>query len=90
VLMKLDRCSFTIAFNNRLLASVCLVATIERIEKDRRASLTDKVPSAESLRPVKGNTSGPRCHWQLMLTRETWLTRGSTSLPTSSASLLKC
>lgn len=46
MLMKLDRCSFTTAFNNRLLASVCFVAIIERIEKDRNASLTDNVPLA--------------------------------------------
>ena len=64
-----------------MLSSVCLVATIERIENARSASVTDSVPSAESLRPVKGKTSGPRWHWQLMLTRQTWLTSGSTSRP---------
>ena len=32
--------------------------TIERIEMERSASVTDWVPSAESLRPVNGNTSG--------------------------------
>ena len=48
--------------------------------RKRNASVTDSVPSAESLRPVKGNTSGPRWHWQLMLTRQTWFTSGSTRL----------
>ena len=43
-----------------LLSSVCLAAIIERIENARRASCTDNVPSAESLRPPNGNTSGPR------------------------------
>ena len=71
------------------LAAVCLAATIERIENERSASVTDSVPSAESLRPVNGNTSGPRWHWQLMLTRQTWLTRGSTSAPIRSGSALK-
>ena len=40
--------------------------------------------SAESLRPVNGNTSGPRWHWQLMLTGQTWFTSGSTSGPITS------
>ena len=48
-----------------------LAAIIERIEKERSASVTDSVPSALSLRPVKGKTSGPRWHWQLMFTRQT-------------------
>ena len=43
-----------------LLASESLVATRVLIEKIRRASETDSVPSAESLRPVNGNASGPR------------------------------
>src|SRR3954468_14259570 len=79
----------TMVSSNYLLFSVCFVATIERIEKDRRASVTDNVPSAKSLRPVNGNTSGPRWHWQLMFTRLTWLTNGSTSEPIRSGSALK-
>ena len=51
------------------LASVCFVAIMDRIEKERKASVTESVPSAESLRPAKGKTSGPRWHWQLILTR---------------------
>src|ERR1700674_703105 len=81
VLMNFDLCPSTIVSSNALLASVCLVATIERIENARKASVTDSVPSAESLRPANGKTSGPRWHWQLMLTRQTWLTSGSTSAP---------
>ena len=72
-----------------MLDSVCLAAIIERIEKERSASVTDSVPSALSLRPVKGKTSGPRWHWQLMLTRQTWLTSGSTSAPILSGLVLK-
>src|SRR3954467_14560079 len=71
VLMKFDLCSLTMASSSRLLSSVCLAAIIERIENERSASVTDRVPSAESFRPVNGNTSGPRWHWQLMLTRQT-------------------
>ena len=71
MLMKFDLCSFTMASSSRLLSSVCLAAIIERIENERSASVTDKVPSAESFLPVKGKTSGPRWHWQLMLTRQT-------------------
>ena len=57
MLMKFDLCSFTMASSSRLLSSVCLAAIIERIENERSASVTDKVPSAESFRPVTGNTS---------------------------------
>src|SRR5947199_341669 len=49
------------------------------MENARRASVTDSVPSAESLRPLNGNVSGPRWHWLLMFTRQTWLTSGSMS-----------
>ena len=48
-----------------------------RIENERRASCTLSVPTAESFRPVKGNTSGPRWHKLLRLTRHTKLTRVS-------------
>ena len=71
VLMNLDVRCCTIASSSCSLAAVCLVATIERMENERNASVTDRVPYAESLRPVNGNTSGPRWHWQLMLTRQT-------------------
>ena len=40
----------------------CLAATMDRMLKARRASVTDSVPSAEFLRPVKGKISGPRWH----------------------------
>ena len=63
---------------SRLCAVDC-AATSERIEKQRNASLIESVPSAESLRPVKGSLSGPRWHCVLILMRETWLARGSTS-----------
>src|SRR4051812_34184385 len=89
VLMKFDLCSFTMASSSRLLSSVCLAAIIDRIENERSTSVTDSVPSAESFRPVNGNTSGPLWHWQLMLTRQTWLTSGSTSFPIRSGSSLK-
>jgi hypothetical protein len=42
--------------------SKSFAATRERIEKERRASITESVPSAESFRPVKGKVSGPRWH----------------------------
>ena len=42
VLMKLDLCALTISSSSLLELSPCLAAIIERIEKDRRASLTDK------------------------------------------------
>lgn len=51
------------------LAGVFFTATMLRIEKQRSASEIDRVPSAESLRPAKGNTSGPRWHWLLRLSR---------------------
>src|SRR5258706_10569554 len=84
VLMNFDLCSMTIASSKSSFDDVCFAATIERIENARSASDTDSVPSAESLRPANGKTSGPRWHWQLRFTRHTWFTRGSTSLPTSS------
>jgi hypothetical protein len=52
VLMNFDWCSCTMVLSSALFASVCLAATIERIENARNASLTDSVPSAESLRPA--------------------------------------
>ena len=59
------------------------------MEKTRKASDTESVPSAESLRPVKGKVSGPRWHWQLILTRQTWLTSGSINRAIRSGSLPK-
>lgn len=85
VWMNFDLWLRVISSSSFLLGSVCLAAIIERIEKDRSASVTESVPSAESLRPVKGKMSGPRWHCQLMLTRQTWFTSGSTSVPMSSA-----
>ncbi len=43
-----------------LFASVSLAATSVLIVKTLSASVTDKVPSAESFLPVKGKLSGPR------------------------------
>ncbi len=71
--------SLTIAVMMARFASWSLAATSVRIVNTRSASVTDRVPSAESLRPVNGKVSGPRWHWLLMLTRQTWLTRGSIS-----------
>jgi len=59
-----------------LLAPSALAATSVRIEKTRSASETDSVPSAGVLAARNGNESGPRWHWLLMFTRQTWLTRG--------------
>ena len=52
-------------------------ATSERMEKHLRASLIERVASAESFLPVNGSVSGPRWHWQLRLIRHTWLAMGS-------------
>ena len=48
------------AFTNSLLLAFNLVATKERIEKERKASNTERVPSALSFLPVNGKVSGPR------------------------------
>ena len=48
VLMKFERWSRTMSASSRLEFSVCLAATIERIENERSASVTESVPSAES------------------------------------------
>ena len=61
-----------------------------RMEKPGRASLTESVPSVESLRPVKGKVSGPRWHWLLRFTRQTWLTMGSTSSATLAGNSARC
>ena len=76
---KLDARLRRISVSNRLLRSFAFAATRVRMEKTRSASETESVPSAESLRPVNGNVSGPRWHWLLRLTRHTWFTSGSTS-----------
>src|SRR5437867_8854112 len=68
VLTNFDLCWTTMASSRSSPVSVCFTATIDRMEKARNASVTDNVPSAESLRPANGNTSGPRWHWQLMFT----------------------
>ena len=62
VFKKRLSCPFTISFRMSVLASVCLVATTGRILNERSALYTGSVPSAESLRPVKVNVSGPRWH----------------------------
>lgn len=59
---KLDVCVLTIVLISCLFSSVCLVATIDRIEKARKASGTLSVASAESFLPVNGKISGPRWH----------------------------
>lgn len=71
VLINVDLCPSTISSNSAFDPLVALAAIMVRIEKARSASLTDKVPSAESFLPVNGNTSGPRWHWQLIFTRQT-------------------
>ena len=76
---KRERRSLRMSARIRLLRSSALAATSVRMLKTRRASETESVPSAESLRPVNGKVSGPRCHWLLRLTRQTWLTSGSMS-----------
>ncbi|MCC2690881.1 MAG: hypothetical protein K0S21_3684, partial [Rhizobiaceae bacterium] len=43
--MNFDLCCVTIVSSSCLLWSVCLAAIMERIEKERRASVTDNVPS---------------------------------------------
>ena len=43
-----------------------------------RASLTDMVPIALERRPEKGNTSGERLHWTLILIRPTIVLSAST------------
>lgn len=63
----------------RLSRSVEAIDTIVRIENARSASLTDSVPSAESLRPVNGKVSGPRRHCVFTLMRQTWFTSASMS-----------
>ena len=45
-----------------------LVATSDSIDMTLRASVTERVPSAEDLRPVKGKLSGLCWHWQFKLT----------------------
>jgi hypothetical protein len=89
VLKKLESLSFTISLISCLLVSFNLAATKERMENDLNASCTESVPSALSFLPVKGNTSGPRWHWVLILTRLTKFTNGSINDDTSFASLLK-
>ena len=81
VLMKLDLWCRTMVLSSCLFAPSASSRPSSGSRRTRSASVTDSVPSAESLRPVNGNTSGPRWHWQLMLTRQTWLTSGSTSAP---------
>jgi hypothetical protein len=75
---KLDILPTTMSLTRALLSSFDAVATTVRIENARSASLTESVPSAESLRPVNGNVSGPRRHWLLRLMRDTWFTSAST------------
>ena len=41
----MDLCPSTMESSSFSLFSVCLAATIERIEKERKASVTDNVPS---------------------------------------------
>ncbi|MNF19279.1 hypothetical protein D3C80_2239480 [compost metagenome] len=60
-----------ISLTSSLLSSWNLVATSVRMENTRNASCTDRVPSAEFFRPLKGKVSGPRWHWALMLIRPT-------------------
>ena len=58
--MKLDVSVFSKFSRISLLYGLSLEATKVRIENERSASYTLRVPTAESLRPVKGKTSGPR------------------------------
>ena len=59
------------------LLSVSLVATKVRMEKTRSASEIERVPSAESLRPVKGKLSGPRWHLLMRLLTQEERTHGA-------------
>ena len=74
---KLDLFSLTISVIIFLFTGVSFAATRVRIENARNASATESVPSAESLRPLNGNTSGLRWHWLLIFTRQTWFTSWS-------------
>ena len=58
-----------------LLYLLSFEATNVLIEKERSASYTLSVPTAESFLPVKGNTSGPLWHKLLRFTRQTRLTK---------------
>jgi hypothetical protein len=62
VLKKLELSAEIISLMIVLFSSVSLTATNVLIENDLRASTTDKVPSALSFLPVKGNASGPLWH----------------------------
>ena len=59
VLRNEDFLSSNISVKIFLLRSLSFVATSVLILKTLSASLTLKVPSAESLRPLIGKTSGP-------------------------------
>ena len=83
MLKKLDSCSDTILLKISLFSSLSLVATIVLIEKERNASGTERVPSAESFLPVKGKTSGPLCDCVFTYTQETKFTKPSTILAIS-------
>lgn len=92
VVRKDDIRPVTMSPSSALFASLDAVAATVRIEKARSASLTDRVPSAESFRPVNGNVSGPRRHCVFRLMRATWLASASTivaiargSVPNSAA-----
>ena len=62
-------------------AASSLTATTDSMLTVLSASDTESVPRADDLRPVKGNVSGPRWHWELMLTRPTESASASTSGP---------
>ena len=57
---KPDRLSLTISLKISLFKQVDLPATRVLIVKTLSASVTERVPSAESFLPVKGYVSGPR------------------------------
>ena len=61
--------------NMLLLISLSLQAKNVLIENARNASLTLKVLTAESLRPVNGYTSGPLWQALFMFTLQTKLTK---------------
>ena len=74
VLMKLEAPVRSRLSTIRSLYSLFWNDTKVRIEKERKASCTLKVPTAESLRPVKGNTSGPLWHKLLRFTLQSIFT----------------
>ena len=75
--MKLEESESNKSLRILLFASLSLAATKVLIEKERNASLTLKVLTAESFLPVNGKISGPRWQELLRLTLHTKFTNVS-------------